>query len=62
MKVLCINGSRSDWGYFKPVLKEISKKESYLFSYLTFLTLVLGIYPNLVLDSLYFSIKALNNN
>lgn len=28
MKVLCINGSRSDWGYFKPVLKEISKKDS----------------------------------
>lgn len=28
MKVLCINGSRSDWGYFKPVLKEIDKREN----------------------------------
>ena len=28
MKVLCINGSRSDWGYFKPVLKEISYRDS----------------------------------
>lgn len=28
MKILCINGSRSDWGYFKPVLKEINKLEN----------------------------------
>jgi GDP/UDP-N,N'-diacetylbacillosamine 2-epimerase (hydrolysing) len=26
VKVLCINGSRSDWGYFKPVLKEINDR------------------------------------
>ena len=28
MRVLCINGSRSDWGYFKPVLKEISNRDN----------------------------------
>lgn len=28
MRVLCINGSRSDWGYFKPVLKEIVTRAS----------------------------------
>lgn len=28
MRVLCINGSRSDWGYFKPVLKEIRNRDT----------------------------------
>jgi GDP/UDP-N,N'-diacetylbacillosamine 2-epimerase (hydrolysing) len=28
VRVLCINGSRSDWGYFKPVLKEIVTRAS----------------------------------
>ena len=28
MRVLCINGSRSDWGYFKPVLKEIRNTDT----------------------------------
>ena len=29
LRVLCINGSRSDWGYFKPVLKEINRRNNH---------------------------------